>query len=91
MGDAERGLTLVNGQKAGAHGHTATGRGSARQSGGVVALFSIYSATKVHFHNTLPSGPHTQPRPPTARVHHSYRWKGEGRVLIWPSRRSRRS
>ena len=48
-------------------------------------------ARNVHFHNELPCDPHTQPRPPPARVHHSYRWQGEGRVLIWPSRRSRRS
>jgi hypothetical protein len=39
---------------------------------------------KVHFYNELPCDPHTQPRPPTARGYHSYRWHGEGRVLIWP-------
>ena len=55
--------------------------------GGCISI----SATNVHFHETLHRDPHTQPRPPTARVYHSCRWQGEGCVLIWPFRPSQRS
>ena len=37
--------------------------------GGCISI----SDTNVHFYKTLPRGPHTQPRPPPARMHHSYR------------------
>ena len=37
--------------------------------GGCISI----SDTNVHFYQTLPRDSHTQPRPPPARVHHSYR------------------
>ena len=55
--------------------------------GGCISI----SDANVHFYKTLPRGLHTQPRPPPALVHHSYRWQGEVCVLIWPYRPSRRS
>ena len=50
----------------------------------------LLAAGMFHFHETLLRDSHTQPepRPPTARGCHSYRWQGEGCVLIadlaWP-------
>ena len=55
-------------------------------------VVAFLTATEMFiFTTSFPVTPHTQPQPPPAWVHHSYRLHGEGRVLIWPSQPSRRS
>ena len=63
----KKGISLIGMNDNMGYGENALSR--REDLGGCISI----SDTIVHFYNELPCDPHTQPQPPPARVHHSYR------------------